>query len=942
MQAVAARSARLTAAAVVARACLAMGQVVHQGEPPPEPVTPDEAPVRIDQASRPRASGRVVRLFDFEEQTTNPGLVPRYWFRAQDDPTGSGARSGFPPWNLAELVYGGEHGAVSGEGVVILPTRGGSVSLRLASGVIPIFAEADYAVTAQVRTDDLKHSGAALVVRFLDAKGDAIAGAERRSEIIRTGGEWRPISVQLRGLREGPDAGQAAYLQVELLVLQPREAATSRSRPHTVWQQDYAGSAAFDDVAIVQLPRVELRTDSPRNITEGDQPPEVRVTLRDLTGEALSVNLRAVDSRGNVADSVVRRLGAGQSVTRWRPALPARGWYRIEMDVTAGRTRVGGSELDLLWMTPGPSRRHAMEETSPFGLVVRSAEPREQIPPLAHLLQVGAITLPMWEAGKEDAPDPAAWKRCVNALLADGTEVSFSLGRIPGAMVSETGVPTHDVWGLLTGERARWAGALDPVLDAFGQRIRRWQIGDVGDDEAFWRADLAADTKVIRDAFGRLVSGPELVLPTRAERAWEGRDLTGASLSIVAGPELTPSAVGEILSRLPRFERGGRVIDVVLPTPEAARYGMHAPAAELVKRMVEVWAAGHGRRDWRMVIEQPWTISSEGQAAVLNPTPSLGAWVTSVRALAGRRVAGDFPVADGVVCRILAPAESGRGGALVAWNQSASPGEAVIEASIGDGVIRVVDMYGNSYPAVRVGDGPNAPVRIPLTTDPVFIEGIDTQLAEFIAGVMLDNPLLESTSEQHERTVLLRNPWPTNITGRVTILEPGGVDAASGLRDRSWRISPRTLPFNVPPRSELRLPFRIAFSPSEEAGEKPFVVAVDLTAERAYGEVVVQRTLTVGTGEVRMDVTAIPRGEDLVIEAAISTSASRPVTLDLTAFAPGSPRAKAVVSELKPGESTVRRFVLYGKLAELKGKRVLVSARDAETGAILSRGVQVE
>src|SRR5690242_945856 len=100
----------------LAAACL-FGRPAHASAQPGDAKT-QPAPVTISQGKsgpqRPEAATRTVRLFDFEEMTTNPTLLPRFWLRAKapsvdsPDPPGSRtahSRAGFPAWNEAELDY---------------------------------------------------------------------------------------------------------------------------------------------------------------------------------------------------------------------------------------------------------------------------------------------------------------------------------------------------------------------------------------------------------------------------------------------------------------------------------------------------------------------------------------------------------------------------------------------------------------------------------------------------------------------------------------------------------------------------------------------------------------------------------------------------------------------------------------------------------------------
>ena len=161
---------------------------------------------------RPAAAGRLVRVFDFEEQQTNPGEVPQFWFRNQD--MASRSKPGFPNWNRGVLVYD-EQLACDGHGCVRLPTQGGSSSLMLETGVLPIFADTDYRVFAHVRTDGLKFARAALIARFVDTQGNVIAGSERMSEPLQSDQTWRQVTVDLTSADS-----RAAFIQLELVLLQ--------------------------------------------------------------------------------------------------------------------------------------------------------------------------------------------------------------------------------------------------------------------------------------------------------------------------------------------------------------------------------------------------------------------------------------------------------------------------------------------------------------------------------------------------------------------------------------------------------------------------------------------------------------------------------------------------------------------------------------------------
>lgn len=120
---------------------------------------------------------------------------------------------------------------------------------------------------------------------------------------------------------------------------------------------------------------------------------------------------------------------------------------------------------------------------------------------------------------------------------------------------------------------------------------------------------------------------------------------------------------------------------------------------------------------------------------------------------------------------------------------------------------------------------------------------------------------------------------------------------------------------------------------------------VELTATQQYQPVLVARTMEVGLADLSIDVSYFVRGAqntDVIVEVAISNSGRRNRTLNLTAFAPEMPRTKSSITGLVAGTQTIRRFTYPGALSQLKGKKILVTAADAQSEAQLTKSVQIK
>lgn len=923
------------------------------GQPRAQPNQPLERPI---------SAGRVARVFDFEEISENPSPVPRYWVRAQDEPGTPG--TGFPAWNRAELSYTSEAGeAHEGIGSVRLPTSGGSTRLRLEPGVIPIFDGADYLVSGRVMTKGLTHARARMRVRLLDAAGQVLPESEWASSPVLSEGRWSGIAVEAPV--ENP---AAAYLQIDLELIQPEQYEAARLGKHQIVRQDVSGTVWFDSVSTVQLPRVELGTQSRVNVICAPEVPELRAVVRDLTGESLRASIDVVDANGKTVARQDLSLGSGLTEASWKPQLSRLGWYRAIMDLMSDAGRVGSTYVDFLWLPelqPGPpagSAAAALErsERERFGLLLSRlpASMAGETPELISRVGAGSIVIPVWDASLTPEAAEArtrALMPSVDVLLKDWRRVTLSLPVTPEALCKAAGLPSGATpLEALCADQSAWMPYLGLLLDKYGQRVRHWQIGSVDDDSMIWRPTLQEDVRKATGSLASLVSGPIPVFPMSLLRAAPGAIPPDAEVTSLvpewALPETISVGVKTWVER--RVIRAAPGMSLAFEPLPMDVYGSASGAPRLARSVIEAWVAGStvgtsGAGEipglW---LREPW-VWPQGRRARLNPTPELAAWRNLADRLAGRRVVGQFPAGEGITCHILAPIDGGPDGAFVLWRDSHESAKA-FDAYLGEGAVRIVDLFGNKTVPERLSSGSdrNRPlVRIPVTNEPTFVEGVDVMLARFIASVRVEPEFVETGNERHERDIVIVNPWAVAVSGTITITEPGGFESDKTQRDRSWKISPRVLTFSVGPRSTERLPFTVAFSTVEESGRKPFIMRVDLASERSYGTLEVQRSLVVGRRDVRVELSYRRSGEggkDLIVEANVSNATKQTLNIDMTAFAPGLPRTKASILNLDPGHQTVKRFTYPGGGATLRGQRVVVSVLDTNADVAINESIRIE
>jgi len=875
----------------------------------------------------------VVKLFDFEERAITTEPVPRHWVRIVHQP-GKVERPGFPSWNESGFDDDEPYrGAYS----VKLPTRGGSAALRLAAGVIPVAPRADYTVRAAVRTRGLRHARARLVARFLDADLKQIEASQQSSGLIRTGGAWEAVRGELWG-----DYPGAAWVQVDLLLLQPDEQGGGADGVEAAMAgamveaggavvegapDDLSGAAWFDDVAIVQAPRLELSTNSETNVIDAPERPTLRVRVRDLTGETLRGEVRVHDLAGELVTRKVLDLPPASAVVEWTPALESYGWHLATLDVSsvgAGGERklVGRTRLSFVWA----SRGAADPADAPRLMAIAEGEPLEHLedlPAMAGALGVGALQVEIPDGAPERVLGPL--EGAVLSALESRFRVALEVGRVGTSLARRLHIATDDVLALPLGaESDAWTEFLEPALARFGQRVRRWQLGRVGDDHSVYRRFVERRAG-FREAFERLSPEPVIATPWSALARVDGETAAGGSLTITLPPEAPAGSVVDYAASW-RSAAPGADVTLVIRAPE----GRDAHRVrQLAWRTLHAWGAPVDR----LAYAAPWRWSEDRRPEAL-PAPEFAAVRALSDRLHGRELIGEMPMPEGAHALLFSGVE---GSVLAVWNEYAAPEEAWFEALLGDDLdgtngVRAVDLFGNPAAIERSGGRH----RVEARADPVFIENVDPELLLFQAGARIEPGFVTSEGARRELELVLENPWPETVTGRVRMTGPD-----------HWRLAPRTQQVVIEPGREARLPFEVSLGVGEEAGTHTVAVDARLNVGRELLLLPMSPELEVGIENLSLEggVRLVDRGPgrpaDVVVVAIVTNVGSSPATMTLSALAPGLPRKQAPVSGLQPGDVAVRQFRFPASADLLSGKPVRLTVSETEGFERLNRTLEV-
>jgi len=932
----------------------------------------------LGQAGRPSAANRLVKLWDFEDRIVNGFIAafPADWYSGNPVPPQQ-ARPGFPFWNVPG--FSTRH-AASGEASIELPTRGGSTSVRLARSALVVMPGSDYMVNAMVRTDGLDHAKARIAAQYVRSTvvidpntGDRTTGYESiessrtESPLLLSEGRWTPVQIRVDA---HPDA---EFLEIELLLLQPEQfldelrenpnaeeqreknpAIVSDPRAqrleHEVIREDRSGSVSFDAVSVYQMPRLELRTTAEANFVVAPRKPELVVQVLDLTGEALNADLKVYDLDGQLI-ATRKFLGSDLSAAlRWTPEIESYGWYRATLDVENRHGLVAQAYTQFVYMPPeGPFDR---DQSRRFGVVAEglTRHQLEDLPVVIRALRTGSIWINIWgdddlgagASARRYGGDASAFEIAMNRLLEARQDITFVLEGAPIEVARATGTDQHTTLDLFERDPDLWSGTLEPLLTRYGERVARWQIAPTGSDGTFWKDDPSRALDQIGSVLRRLVPRPTVVVPWVATHAPREELAIGtgsgnrSELSIELSHTVPSSAIPELAKVWPIKSD----LTVVLESPDRDIYGRRAVAIDLARRAAMAWQAGVPR----LAIRGPWIWREprDGSTPDDGLMPFDGQWLPEIEAAVWRTISsalslqepvGEFRTVDGLRVLIGRPRSAARpSGVLVAWNEHASPSDAVLRAYLGESAVRVIDPFGNE----TVVEPENGLHVIPLGQMPVIIEGVNAELALLRSGMRVEPGFVPSRAKVHQLELVLKNPYPSGISGRIRLKDP-----------EAWDFSPRVLQFSARRGEEIRLPFSIELGIGEEAGTRLVEAELELISDRKYPIIRVPLTVELGLEDVVLTPSyRFAAGSDgslstVVVEALVTNISQEPISLEATALAVGLPGQSAPISSLEPGDSVVKRFVFFDAADTLRGQRVRVSLREQGSSGRINRTLDI-
>ncbi len=861
----------------------------------------------------PADPSRVLHTFDFEERGQgNTEDLPMYWQKV------SGIE--FPHYVTGRITTDRHR---SGTHSFRMDLDGGNCTYRYEPGRIHVQAGARYRVEALCQTTALSHARARVSAYFTDIDLHPLPATVRHSDLYSgdsTEDGWHTMAVEVTA-----DAPDAAFLVVQMELLQPDQYASTSLGQRSLFLQDVHGTAWFDDVSISQVPEVTLSTNSPINIFHKSDVATLIAQVDDRSADDLTVQLQVTDSQGrrvyqrtgDDAASTSQPLGPG--LRKMTIALPAvtPGWYRASLITTSHGVLVGQQSLD--WVRLADDDPATVPDPR-FGVIATDlpADAWSQLPRLLPLLSVGRVKLALWSKTSDiQQMDAAVLDKLFDNLRQEGIFARGCLLSLPPKLAESL---NGSGWlQLLTARDDAWQEQLSFLISRNANHFERWQLGADGTDDFANNQDMQKVYAKVRGKYAGLLDKPDLAMPY--PMSYELPTPLPASLALSVPPSILPSEIPLYLQELQGHDAN---LSVSLSSVDAEAYDRETRIRDMVQRVVCSIAGGATQIDLPLPLE-PHT---HGERVTYEPTEMVVIQHTLLSTLGGAVFRGKLPLADDIDAYLFDKAGQG---VLVLWDKNDVVEAQPLAVNLGEHPARV-SLWGNVSPLLHAGapdPSGSGQVLLKVGRMPIILTGIDSEMGQLRASVSFDQPLIESSFTPHTRHVRFSNPYTSPIGGVLRLRGPLG-----------WTMNPPTFTFTLNPGETFDHEVAIEIPYNSVAGKNVVVADFNLQAER-HSRFTVPVNLMLGLTDVGTQSMAYRDGRDVVVQQMVSNYGEQPIRYSAFATFPGRPRIERLVSSLGPGRTVIKKY-RFNDVPQNKPAKIRVGLKETEGTRILNDEVDLK
>jgi len=864
-------------------------------------------------SAQPADVSRTLQTFDFEERRLgNVEDLPMNWEKVTGE--------GLPHYVNGRLT---SDVAFSGQYSFRFDLNGGSLVYRYPAGRIKVQQGANYRVQCQVMTTSLPNARACLQATFADIDGHPLPATQKRSDLWASNGSaagWHQLLLETVA-----DDPAAAYLILELALLQPSLYTSTTLGERALFEQDIRGSAWFDDVSVAQVPQVTMSAAHPGNLFHRSDPVQLEVLVNDRFTDDLSAQVLVRDATGKTVYQVsggavniaaAESLGPGKK--RLLLTLPnlAAGWYEALMAVSSQGQLVGEQTIAFVKLADDVQ---ALRTDARFGIDATNV-PFAKWSAVVDVLPsfgAGRVKLAVWsEQGDVHSQNAMLFDQIVERLQSMRITPTACIVALPPEIASKVG--GSSLANLKDADRSLWQPQLAFMIARHASHLDKWQLGADGSDAFVTNPAMREVYRRVYAEFSQLVQSPDLAMPWPAWYELEGE--LPATVALAVTPDVLPTQLPLYISDISSLR--GHNMSLALEPLDLAKYGRELQIRDLAQRFAYALSAGATRID----IELPFKKGAKG-AIDDQPTELLMISRTLMGMLAGATFKGKVPIADGVEALLF---DRDGESVMMIWDRGSQGGVKELPLNLGERARRV-DLWGNVTPLMssHKSDSQDKSLALQISSMPFFLVDIDGQLAQLRSSVAFDNPMVESSFKQHTRKIRFTNPYKQAIAGQVRLKGPAG-----------WTINPPTLQFSLNPGETFEKDVAISFPYNTFAGPKQ-IDAVFVVQSARDDTFTVPLTLKIGLSEIGLQTIALRDGKDVIVQQMITNYSDKPINYEAFAIYPGNARLERLITNLGPGRTTIKKY-RFKDVPFAKEGKVRSGVRESQGTRVLNDEVLIQ
>lgn len=894
---------------------------------------------------------RIVHTFDFEEEKLgNFESIPMYFSKV--------VGRGYPIYSTAKFV---KDPARSAKNSFKLELDGGSVAYQLAPNRIPINPSADYYIIGFVKTTPLHHARAEIRAWFADDAGKLIKSTESSSQRYalsplktndKDANDWHVLHLYM----PGQNLANAKSLVLQLGLMQPQQLSNNALGRFELYQQDIKGAAWFDDIVVFQLPRLSVKPPATiaGNIFGPGQKVELDLTVSDLgrgdTGVKLQPLLTITDGAGTavVKERWSITVDAAQPWShRYTCAALPPGLYTATLDVADEKSMIARRTCKFMQLAAADQM---LRPAARFGIVATSWPPEAwpQLPAILKQTGVGLVHLPAW---RRDMSEDALLRKdqpfdvLINAMQRHDIQTLASFSEIPSVLTEKLNDRSSgdSILTLLDADPNVWRPYVSFLLARYTNRVDHWQIGDANDRFFSGDARYAQLYTRTRAELASMMKQPSLIIPWHAFYDFDPAAFPKAQLNLRLPSSIKPAMLPTYIRSFAEAMNdppgsAPNIIAKVEPLDDQ-KYNRLERLSDFAQRIVHARAANPKAVLIDLPLQRQTTIGS----TTSEPNELFVIYSTLVRNLGDAAFKQELTLAPGIRAFLF---ERDGAGTIVLFNENAADAELSFDLPLG-ATPRLVDLFGNTT-ALTPNNGTT---KITVTPMPVLLNQLDPRLTELRCSFALAQAHLPAGAGVVRTQVLLTNPYSDTFTGTLHLQGP-----------RGWTIDPPSMPVAITAKGNFTAPITIRYPYSEFAGPKTIKGRLTLdnaTRNGASGAQTLDLFFNAAVVSDIVEMTVISQmmvganGPELVLQQMVTNITSDKLNAQGYAMVPGFARQQRFILELKPGQTTIKRYVFNltqmtgatspeDALKQLSGQSAVLGLRQNDGKVLMTKPITLE